>query len=149
MHSTPPPSVMLFIRSQLLQGCWGGDLGQPTLCPTLPRRFNSFQLAHEDGVLPSRSCVRTLRAFIGAAAPSRSHSFSNSTPSRASWYHGNSCSQFSQEEGKRDGYSLTVTVTTVTVTIAAVTIPFDTFQCLLLCFREFKFLLCSAFQPLR
>lgn len=117
MHSTPPPSVMLFIRSQLLQGCWGGDLGQPTLCPTLPRRFNSFQLAHEDGVLPSRSCVRTLRAFTGAAAPPRSHSFRNSTPSRASWYHGNSCSKFSQEEGKRDSYSRSLSLLSLSLSL--------------------------------
>lgn len=141
------PSVMLFIRSQHLQGCWGGDLGQPTLCSTLPRRFNSFQLAHEDGVLPSRSRIRTLGAYISAAAPPRSHSFNNSTsiipkPPGITATVAPSCP-------KRKGQLLTVTVTTVAVTVAAVTIPLDTLQCLLLCFREFKFLLCSAFQPLR
>lgn len=52
-----------------------------------------------------------------AAAPLRSHSFNDPTPSKASWYHGNRCSQFSQEEGKRDSYSRSLSLLSLSLSL--------------------------------
>lgn len=78
---------------------------------------HSFQLAHKDGVLPNGSRIRTLHTFVSAAAPPRSHSFFNSTPPTASWHHSNSCSKFSQDEGKRDNYSRSLSLLSLSLSL--------------------------------
>lgn len=116
---SPPPLSDVVHREPALAGVLGRRPGVAhTVLHILPRRFNrtasswhTRTVSCQTGPVSEHSKHSSVLQHLPEALPSEFHS------SKASWHHSNSCSQFSQEEGKRDSYSRSLSLLSLSLSL--------------------------------